>query len=273
MQDCSSMNHPFDTQQNFVSSLDIRTKLAVFIQFTLWSFLFNHPGCHLFMGLIVISTSLMMGMSLSRLFSKLSPLLPIFIMIIIFTGFTGIDGIVHEENRTILFTAWTKLKLTRGGLMLGVTFLFRLVNMVVLTIIVLESTALDDFINLFIKLKLPHSLSFVITTAIRFVPELDKKRDLIIMAQRARGIDMNSGGWLRHFKVRVSIMIPLIINSIVMADQLTMGLLNRGFGYKNEWTVLSELTLKPKDYVVLAICLISLVSGVVLKTQGDWGLI
>jgi energy-coupling factor transport system permease protein len=68
-------------------------------------------------------------------------------------------------------------------------------------------------------------------------------------------------------------MIPLIINSIVMADQLTMGLLNRGFGYKNEWTVLSELTLKPKDYVVLAICLISLVSGVVLKTQGDWGLI
>ncbi|WP_457554241.1 energy-coupling factor transporter transmembrane component T family protein [Desulfobacula sp.] len=267
------MSHNYDIQNHFVSSLDIRSKLALFIQFTIWSFLFNHPVCHLTIGILVISTGLTMGLSLPRLFSKLLPLLPIFVMIIFFTGFTGGDNFVHEENRIILFTLWTKLEMTRGGLMFGMTFLFRLTNMIVLTIIILESTALDDFINLFIKLKFPHSLSFVITTAIRFVPELDKKRNLIINAQRARGIDMNKGGWVRHFKVHISIMIPLIINSIIMADQLTMGLLNRGFGYKNEWTILSELKLKPKDYLILVICLISLISGVTLKIKTDWGLI
>ncbi len=267
------MTHHLDTQQHLVSSLDIRSKLALFIQFITWSFLFNHPVCHLIMGVLVISTGRSMGVSLPRLFSKLLPLLPLFIMIIIFTGFTGSDGFVHEENRTILFTLWTKLEMTRGGLMLGMTFLLRLTNMVVMTIILLESTPLDDFINLFIKLKLPHSLSFIITTAIRFVPELDKKRDLIINAQRARGIDMNNGGWLRQYKVRISIMIPLIINSIIMADQLTMGLLNRGFGYADNWTVLSELKLRPKDYVALIICLISLISGIALRIQGNWGVI
>ena len=214
-----------------------------------------------------------MGLSLPRLFSKLSPLLPLFIMIIIFTGFTGSDGFVHEENRVIIFTLWTKLKMTRGGLMLGMTFLLRLTNMVVMTIIILESTALDDFINLFIKLKLPHSLSFIITTAIRFVPELNKKRDLIITAQRARGIDTNKGGWFRQYKVHISIMIPLIINSIIMADQLTMGMLNRGFGYTNNWTVLSELKLKPTDYFTVVICLIGMISGIALRIQANWGLI
>lgn len=267
------MNHHFNTRHDPVSSLDIRSKLALFIQFTFWSFLFNHPLCHLIMGILILSTGRAMGLSLPRLFSRLSPLLPLFIMIIIFTGFTGSDGFVHQENRTVLFTVWTKLNMTRGGLMLGMTFLLRLTNMVALTLILLESTALDDFINLFIKMKLPHSLSFIITTAIRFVPELDKKRDLIINAQQARGIDMNKGGWFRHFKVRISIMIPLIINSIVMADQLTMGLLNRGFGYKNNWTILSELKMKPEDYLTLAVCLISLISGITLKIQGHWGMI
>jgi energy-coupling factor transport system permease protein len=267
------VNPNFDTQHHLVSSLDIRSKMALFIQFTIWSFLFNHPVCHLTIGILVISTGRAMGLSLPRLFSKLSPLLPLFIMIIICTGFTGSDGFVHEENTAILFTLWTKLEMTRGGLMLGMTFLLRLTNMVVMTIIILESTELDDFINLFIKLKLPLSLSFIITTAIRFVPELNKKRDLIITAQRARGIDMNKGGWFRQYKIRISIMIPLIINSIIMADQLTMGLLNRGFGYTNNWTVLSELKLRPKDYFTVVICLISLISGIALRIQANWGLI
>jgi len=267
------VNPDFDTQQHLIASLDIRSKLAVFILFTIWSFLFNHPVCHLIMGIFILFTRRALGVSLPRLFSKLLPLLPLFIMIIIFTGFTGSDGFVHEENKTILFTLWTKLEMTRGGLLLGMTFLLRLTNMVAMTLLLLESTALDEFINLFIKLKLPHSLSFIITTAIRFVPELDKKRRLIMDAQRARGIDMNTGGWFRRYKVRIAIMIPLIINSIVMADQLTMGLLNRGFGYTNNWTVLSQLKLKPKDYVTFLICLINLTAGIALKIQGNWGVI
>jgi energy-coupling factor transport system permease protein len=265
MQDWLSVNN------NFISSLDIRGKLALFTLFTIWSFLFNHPIYHLTMGILITSTGLSMGLSFKKIFSRLLPLLPIFIMIIIFTGFTTSDGFAHQENKTVLFT-WTKLTMTKGGLMLGLTFLIRLTNMVVLTIIILESTALDDFINLFIKLKFPHSLSFVITTAIRFVPELEKKRTQIGNAQKARGVDMDKGGWIRHFKVRISIMVPLIINSIIMADQLSMGLLNRGFGYKNNWTNLSELKMNPKDYLIVFICLIFLISGITVKIY-RWGMI
>lgn len=265
------MTHPLDTPRP--SSLDIRSKLTLFVQFMVWSFLFNHPACHLTIGILVISTGRLMGLSWTRLFSKLLPLLPLFVMIIVFTGFAGSDDFVHPANRTVLVTLWAKLEMTRGGVMLGTTFLFRLINMVVMTVILLESTDLDDFINLFIKLKLPHSVSFIITTAIRFVPELDKKRDLIVTAQRARGIDMDNGGWFRRYRSRISIMIPLIINSIVMADQLTMGLLNRGFGYADNWTVLWELKLRAKDYVIFIVCLISLAAGISLKVQGNWGVI
>jgi len=267
------VNNISDTQNKFISSLDIRSKLALFILFTIWSFLFNHPIYHLAMGILITCTGLSMGLSFKKIFSRLLPLLPIFIMIIIFTGFTASDGFVHQENRTVLFSIWAELTMTKGGLMLGLTFLIRLTNMVVLTIMLLDSTDLDDFINLFIKLKFPHSLSFIITTAIRFVPELEKKRTLIINAQKARGVDINKGGWFRHFKVRISIMIPLIINSIIMADQLSMGLLNRGFGYKNKWTILSELKMNPKDYFIVFICLMGLISGIALKIYRDWGMI
>lgn len=270
------------SQKNFISTLDIRSKLSGFFVFLTWSFLFNHPAWHFIMGVLIISTAISMGLSLKSIFSRLLPLLPLFLMIIVFTGFAGTQDFLHQENKTILFTipigfkmagSGIILEMSKGGLMLGLSFLLRLINMVVMTILILESTDLDDFINLFIRLKLPHSLSFIITTAIRFVPELDKKRNLIINAQRARGIDPDQGGWLRHFKVRISIMIPLIINSIIMADQLSMALLNRGFGYKNHWTILSELRLEKKDYLALIICFFILTSGITLRYKGSMGLI
>jgi len=257
---------------------DIRSKLAVFLLLMVLSFLFNHPACHFVMALFILLASIVMGISSAQTVSRLLPLLPLFIMIIFFTGFTGSHGFLHPENKKILFTVPTGFEniffvMTKGGLMLGLTFLLRLINMVVLTILILESTALDHFINLFIKLRLPHSLSFIITTAIRFVPELNKKRELIINAQRARGIDPDKGGWFRHFKVRISIMVPLIINSIIMAEQLSMALLNRGYGYKKSWTILSELRLEKKDYLVLTICVLLLISGIALKYKTCAGMI
>ena len=124
---------------------------------------------------------------------------------------------------------------------------------------------------LFVKLRLPTALSFLITTALRFVPALDRKRDLIMAAQQARGIDLNRGNWFRQFKNRMAIMIPLIVNSLVIADQLSMALMNRGFGYKKEWTQMTRLTIRKRDYLMLALTGLGLAAVVAVRWTGIWG--
>ncbi|WP_022667492.1 energy-coupling factor transporter transmembrane component T family protein [Desulfospira joergensenii] len=254
-------------------SLDIRSKLLLFILLMVLTLMFNHPAWHGIMTLGIVGAGLGMGLTFQRMFSRLIPLFPLFLLIAIFTGFSSTSGFIHPENRAPLLVVWKTLCLTRGGILLGITFLLRLVNMVVFTLLILASTPLDDFINLFVKLRFPPSLSFMITTALRFVPALDKKRALIITAQRARGIDPDQGGWLWRFKAHIAIMIPLIVNAILIADQLTMALMNRGFGYRNQWTILSRLCFTKKDYLILTVCAAGLASGIFIKFHGNWGMI
>ncbi|SMD10656.1 energy-coupling factor transport system permease protein [Desulfocicer vacuolatum DSM 3385] len=248
--------------------LDIRSKCALFIQFMVWTVLYDHPACHGVISCMIVGGGLYVGLSMKQMFFRLIPLVPLFVMIMLFTGFNSGTGFVHLENKVALFTLWPGASLTRGGLMLGATFLFRLLNMVVLTQIILFTTPLDQFINLFVKLKLPPALSFLITTAIRFVPALDKKRNLIIAAQRARGIDMDEGSLFEKFKARVAIMIPLMVNAIVISDQLSMALMNRGFGYRKNWTVMTRLQFRMPDYFVLCLSLGSLVPAFVIRYPG-----
>lgn len=66
--------------------------------------------------------------------------------------------------------------------------------------------------------KVPAEISMMLTMAIRFIPTLDKKRRQIIEAQKARGTKFNEKGIVGSIGSYLPIMIPLFINSIIMAD-------------------------------------------------------
>ena len=251
--------------------LDIRTKLILFTLFMVLTLLFNHPAGHGIMTLGIVGTGLGMGLTLRKMLARLLPLFPLFLMIALFSGFSSPAGFIHPQNQAPLFTLWETLSLTRGGLLLGMTFLLRLVNMVIFTLLILASTPLDDFINLFVTFRLSPSLSFMITTALRFVPALDKKRDLIITAQRARGMDPDREKGLRRFKAQIAVMIPLIVNAILIADQLSMALMNRGFGFRNQWTALSRLCFTKTDSLILVLAGICLAALMCIRFHGTWG--
>lgn len=235
------------------------------------SFLFDHPFVHLGTFALIMSAGFYIGISGRRLFTAILPLLPIMLMIVLFTGFTGPDSLSISDNTLVLLRIGEYLVLTTEGLKLGLTFLFRLINMVVMTTLLLATTDLDDFIQLFHKLKLPYNIAFTLTTALRFIPELEMKRKLIIEAQTARGADLESGSFIRRYYLQISIMLPLIVNAIVMADKLNIALLSRGFGYRNHWTDLHEIKLTAKDVGIILFCLIACALSIVVRLKSGWG--
>ncbi|MCP4114954.1 MAG: energy-coupling factor transporter transmembrane protein EcfT [Desulfobacteraceae bacterium] len=255
------------------SLLDIRTKLAIFSTFLIPSFMFNHPLGHLGLGMLVLAAARISGQPLRQLMSILIPVLPLLILIVLFTGFNGNQTFRDPLNQAPIFEPGAGLVLTRGGLLLGLTLLLRLINMIAASRILMAIAPLDDLIQLFHKMRLPHSLSFVITTAIRFIPELEKKRRLIMNAQQARGASLDDKGMVTRFRMRIAIMVPLIVNAIIMADRLSMAMLNRGFGYRNTWTNLHEIRLKKNDIVILLICLMTIICAVFIRTTTQWALL
>jgi len=123
--------------------------------------------------------------------------------------------------------------------------------MVLATYALTISTPIDDLLIVMSDLHFPSWLSILVTTAITFVPTLARKLDLIIDAQRARGARVTNKGPIGQVVAVVPIMVPLITNSILIADNLAVAMTNRGYGANDSMTAMRDLAFRRSDALVL----------------------
>lgn len=248
--------------------LDVRTKMFGFLAIIILSFLFQDPRYQLF---IVSSTGLLafwIKIPLRKIGRMLVPLMPIMISIVLLTGFTfTAERFDRISSQTILFYALPgdRLGATVGGVLMGTTFIFRLFSMMITSSLLTLTTSMDDFTQFFQKMKVPVELSMMLTTAIRFIPTLDKKRRLIIEAQKARGANFKTKGIVGSIRSYLPIMIPMFINSILIANSLSMAMLNRGYGLSRTWTSLREISFAPRDYFTICFIVSLLLLGIFVR--------
>lgn len=244
-------------RKTFIHSLDIRTKIIGLTVIMVLSFVFNSPLYNALLLTFVAIMAFSAGMPHRRIYQLLIPLIPILIFILLFSGFTPADRFVAPENQKViiyLIPHW-QLGVTMGGLLQGLSFIFRLLAMVIASSLMTLTTPMDDFIQLFNKLRVPFEFSFALTTALRFIPTMNRKRELVIDAQKARGANLAEKSLVGYIKTSVPIMVPLMVNSIRMANNLSMAMLNRGYGFSTHRTILKQSSFKPRDYFTC--CLIS----------------
>ncbi|GAB6173038.1 energy-coupling factor transporter transmembrane component T [Paradesulfitobacterium aromaticivorans] len=255
-------------QEPLLYRLDVRTKLLGFISFTVLALMFQNPFYNLGLTLFVAILAFSARMPLTKARAMLIPLLPIFFFILVVTAFSypG-DRFRNGFSQNIIFylLPGQRLGATVGGILMGLNFLFRLLTMVLASSVFSLTTPLDDLLQFLQKAKVPPELAFMIVTALRFIPALDKKRIHILEAQKARGAHLGEKSLTGNIKAYIPIMVPLIIHSIQMADALSMAMLNRGYGYTRTWTGVRERTLRLEDYLAIFFILSMTALGIYLR--------
>ena len=96
---------------------------------------------------------------------------------------------------------------------------------------------------------------------------------MIFQAQRSRGAKLNGKGVIGQLKAYVPIMVPLITNSILMANNLAVSMMNRGYGASSNWTSLHEITMQRRDYLVIASTVLMIALSFILKYTYHFGVI
>lgn len=254
-------------KQTYLHRLDVRTKIIGFTGLSILLFLFANPLYNLVLSFFVAILAYSAGLPIKKIGRLLAPLIPIYILIIFFAGFTRPDHFVTPLNQTVLFYLLPeqKIGMTIGGLLTGCTMLIRLINMIIASSLLTLTTPIDDFVQLFNKLKLPYEFSFVATTALRFIPTMNRKRLLIIDAQKSRGAKLDDKGIVGKIKGAIPIMVPMMINSIMMANNLSKAMLNRGYGCSASRTLLKEITFNRRDYIVCFLIIVAVTLGIYIR--------
>lgn len=93
-----------------------------------------------------------------------------------------------------------------------------------------RTTLPEDLAGALVKMGVPYVFAFILTTAMEFIPIIQKKIVGIIDAQRSRGIPLELG-W-RALRYYPALFIPIMVTSFSLADELAMAMESRGFGRK-----------------------------------------
>ena len=108
----------------------------------------------------------------------------------------------------------------------------------------------------------PYEFVFAFTTAVRFVPVLAEEAQTIMDAQKARGLELERGNFLKRIRNYIPILIPLIVSAIRRSLELAEAMESRAWGATKKRTNLYVLKMRKGDVALVGITILLLAATV-----------
>lgn len=241
---------PYDS---FVHDLDARSKLLVTILYIGLLFMANN-----WLGYLVLVLLALLGIHLSKIPMTyfLKGIRPMIWLI----TFTAALQIFFTPAAAPLFS-FGLISVSEAGIARGVLIFMRFVLIIVIsTLLTLTTEALEiaDAIEFYLqplnKLNFPVAeTTMMLSISLRFVPTMVDEADVIMNAQRSRGVSFDEGTIVERIKSFIPVLIPLFISSYDRAPQLATAMEARAYQGGENRTKYRQLIWRKEDTVVLLV--------------------
>lgn len=251
---------------SIVHRLDPRIKILILIAYVVFIFVAQNFYAFLALALFLIACIILAKIPFSDMLKSMKGILFIIIITVILNLF-----FYQSETKTVLF--WI---ITKEALIFSAYMALRLITLVMASVLLTFTTtpvALTDGIESLLSplkyIKFPvHELALVMSIALRFIPILMNEADRIIMSQKARGADFESGNIISRAKAMIPVLIPLLISAFRRAEELGDAMDSRCYSSSAVRTKYKKLKLKASDLVATIISAIVFAGVIVLNVVG-----
>jgi energy-coupling factor transport system permease protein len=210
------------------------------------------------------------------IFGELLPLMILFFMQVPLVLLAGVKRQWLRSMRGAAFLA-TIIFLTNfifafiGGRPMGES-LENAIAMTLRFIVLVESfsvfflTTSPDHLGLALEqTHIPYEFCFAFTTAVRFVPVLAEEAQTIMDAQKARGLELERGNFLKRIRNYIPILIPLIVSAIRRSLELAEAMESRAWGATKKRTNLYVLKMHKGDLALILITVGILATAIYIR--------
>lgn len=150
------------------------------------------------------------------------------------------------------------------SLLFGVSAGLKLAGTIVASVVWLSTTRNEEITTGFIRMGVPYRIAFAFSAALRMVPTLVGSMTTIMQAQRARGVDLETGTVFTRIRAHLPLVVPVFISALRSARHLAMALEAKGFGAQRERTYLLELRMRPIDWAVSGLAVVGMGAAIVV---------
>lgn len=247
---------------SIIYRMDPRGKLLATIIFILFVFLANNPVSYLIVTIFSIAAVAATKLKPKVFWDGVKPL----IWLILFTSFLqlffSVGGTVYWQ--------WTIFALSSYGITNAIYIFIRFTVIILISTVMTVTTKpleIADAIEWLLKpLKIVHvpvdKIALIMSIALRFVPTLFDETLKIMNAQRSRGADFNNGGLVTRAKAITPLLVPLFINSLETAIDLSTAMESRG--YRGDQGRTKFRILKWSNVDLINLCYFILLLGLLL---------
>jgi len=210
------------------------------------------------------------------LFGEILPLIALFLMPIPFVVLAGVQKEWLRSLRGAAFLAgfifivniasnFFTSGLTAAAVETSAAMTLRFVVLVESFSVFFLTTSPDHLGLALEQTRVPYEFAFAFTTAVRFVPVLAEEAQTIMDAQKARGLELEKGGFLKRIRNYVPVLIPLIVSAIRRSLELAEAMESRAWGATKKRTNLYALKLHRGDFGLLAITISVLIVAIFVR--------
>jgi energy-coupling factor transport system permease protein len=251
--------------------LGLPARLAVLVATTLAVMSFTHPLWNFGVLCVVLGLAVWQRLPVAAVWPLIRASLAVFVLVGFCAAFATSDRVLHDPAHLQVLAQWGPLRFTVGGVLMGGTFVLRMLAMIVATWTAIYQISVDDVLDLAARWRLPSWLSILIGSAMAALPNLARRHEQIRQAQQARGQRLDSGGPGERWKANAAIVVPLITSSLLTAESLGVALSVRGYGAHRTMTVMHDVVRRPQE-VALSILVLALgVCAVAGRLAWGWG--
>ncbi len=244
-------------KNNFIYDSNPLIKFFFFLSNFFIIFLISNP-IYLFIIFLNMILIAFLGKDLRKVFR--------FIKLTLYLGFAIfiINIILRNDGETVLVTFPFKIPIydTINITLEVIIFSFIMVLQLILVIFIFSLINVfinpDELMKVFMKLRIPYTISLILILSTRFFPLLLEDMENIKDVARSRGVELDKGNWFIRIKNKIKLILPLLTNSLERSIQVAEALESRGFTISKKRKFYKKIKITKIDYFTLAINLISI---------------
>ncbi|MCD6484963.1 MAG: energy-coupling factor transporter transmembrane protein EcfT [Candidatus Odinarchaeota archaeon] len=254
-------------KESFMHSLDPRTKMFIITVSIIPPIIFAYPLLSFFVFLVSIFWAILGKITRTYLWTLTKTVGWVLLLLFLVQGF------FNPVGQTVLFTVAPGIALKREGAIFALVIISRLLAIFGIMYVFTMTTHPSDLLISLSMLGMPYKIVYALFSTINIVPLVSIRMETIKEAQKSRGLIIE-GNPIRKILAFIPLITPLLLGSIIEAQERAMALEARGFSAPVKKTFIRELKIRGKDkgIMFLAVVLYGLliVSGVLYPTFYSW---
>lgn len=154
------------------------------------------------------------------------------------------------------------------SLLFGVAMGLRIATYVVIGLVFLATTSVEELTSALRGMGLPYNMGFALSTSFRLVPTFVETTRAVSEAQRARGLTLDEGSPLARARKHLPLFIPILASCLRRANSMAMALEARGFGAQGARTSFCRTRMTRGEGLVLIVLALVAAGAIAMRITG-----